>query len=163
MLPIRQFYFVVLCCVILLYCVVFYCMVVFCFMLYCVMSCYVMLCYVLLCCVLLYCEVFDCVVLCCVMLCRNELPQLKKGNAIHSYKLLKYEYYKIKLPNWKHIAIWVLPFDGEKVPSKYNTLESIWIYCTRRIFNEMLLLLLLLLWRQQKIRAARFKKIFPTD
>ena len=31
----------------------------------------------------------------------------------------------MKLPNWKHIAIWVLPFDGEKVPSKYNTLESI--------------------------------------
>ena len=25
----------------------------------------------------------------------------------------------------EHIAIWVLPFDAEKVPSKYNTLESI--------------------------------------
>ena len=42
----------------------------------------------------------------------NELSQLKKDNAIHSYKLLKYENYKMKLPNWKHIAMWVLPFDG---------------------------------------------------
>ena len=55
----------------------------------------------------------------------NELTQVKKDNAIHSYKLLKYENYKMKLPNWKHIAMWVLPFDGEKAPSKYNTLESI--------------------------------------
>ena len=31
----------------------------------------------------------------------------------------------MKLRNWKHIAMWVLPFDGDKVPSKYNTLESI--------------------------------------
>ena len=31
----------------------------------------------------------------------------------------------MKLPNWKHIAMWILPFDGEKAPSKYNTLESI--------------------------------------
>jgi len=59
------------------------------------------------------------------VLCRNELSQLKKDNAIHSYKLLKYENYKMKLRNWKHIAIWVLPFDGEKAPSKYNTLENI--------------------------------------
>ena len=55
----------------------------------------------------------------------NELAQLKKDNAIHSYKLLKYENYKMKLQNWKHIAMWVLPFDGEKAPSKYNTLENI--------------------------------------
>ena len=31
----------------------------------------------------------------------------------------------MKLHNWKHIAMWVLPFDGEKAPSKYSTLESI--------------------------------------
>ena len=30
----------------------------------------------------------------------NELTQVKKDNAIHSYKLLKYENYKMKLPNW---------------------------------------------------------------
>ena len=79
-----------------------------------------MLCYVVLCCIVLCCEVFNCVVLYC-----NELSQLKKGNAIHSYKLIKCENYKMKLPNWKHIAMWVLPFNGEKAPSKYNTLESI--------------------------------------
>ena len=31
----------------------------------------------------------------------------------------------MKLPNQKHIAMWILPFDDEKAPSKYNTLESI--------------------------------------
>ena len=29
----------------------------------------------------------------------NESSQLKKDNVIHSYKLLKYENYKMKLPN----------------------------------------------------------------
>ena len=51
----------------------------------------------------------------------NELPD----NAVHSYKLLKYENYKMRLVNQKHIAMWVLPNDGEKSPSKLNTKESI--------------------------------------
>ena len=49
----------------------------------------------------------------------NELPD----NAVHSYKLLQYENYKIKLVNWKHIVMWVLPFDGEKKHHK-NSIQG---------------------------------------
>ena len=35
----------------------------------------------------------------------NELANKKKDNAVHSYKLLKYENYKMKLINRKHIAM----------------------------------------------------------
>ena len=116
---------VILCCVVPCLVVVLLCSFCVCVLLCGSILCYVVLCHVMLCCVVLCCIVLWGIWLCCVMLCCNELSQLKKDYAIHSNKLLKYENYKMKLPNWKHIAMWVLPFDGEKAPSKYNTLESI--------------------------------------
>ena len=55
----------------------------------------------------------------------NDVAYQKKQNAIHSYKLLKYESYKMLLPDWKAISMWVLPMDGENRPSKYTTKVSI--------------------------------------
>ena len=39
-------------------------------------------------------------------------------NPSHTYKLIKYDTYKIKVPNWKAILMWVLPMDGDKCSSQ---------------------------------------------
>ena len=39
----------------------------------------------------------------------SEVALDRQENTIHSYKLLKYDAYNMKVPNWKAIPMWVYP------------------------------------------------------